>query len=348
VRTSSRTPIAEIRERTYKGRDAWWTVLLVDPLASRLVYLVHPYRWITPNLISVQAFLFGLGAAACFATAEYRWMALGALLFHLSFVCDCMDGKIARLNGTGSPFGAWLDYILDRIRVMTCAAALFGAQYAVTDNYWYLVVGGGVIFIDGLHHINALEISRVRAGMRNDLAAITQRVVDAESILIAAAELTPAQPVDATPAVVTDAATADDEAPPTAAEFLDPEPDFRSHFKPYVAIRGTILANRIRPNLISTIEMHMAVFIIAPLVGSIMAITLGVNAVLIVFDVGLCLSFFLNTKVFARRRVTALRRAESAEAKVEALALAETPESVTPITQSRGGASTMLSSALKS
>jgi phosphatidylglycerophosphate synthase len=26
----------------------------------------------------------------------------GAVLFHLSFVIDCMDGKIARLNGTGS------------------------------------------------------------------------------------------------------------------------------------------------------------------------------------------------------------------------------------------------------
>ncbi|MFL5286419.1 MAG: hypothetical protein ACJ8AW_36945, partial [Rhodopila sp.] len=29
--------LQEIRERTYKPRDAWWTVLLVDPLAARLV-----------------------------------------------------------------------------------------------------------------------------------------------------------------------------------------------------------------------------------------------------------------------------------------------------------------------
>ena len=59
-----RIGIKEIQERTYKKRDAWWTVLLVDPVAVRLVWLVAPYRWITPNRLSFTAFLMGLGAAA--------------------------------------------------------------------------------------------------------------------------------------------------------------------------------------------------------------------------------------------------------------------------------------------
>src|SRR3712207_8819073 len=56
-------------------------------------------------------------SAYSFWRAGYPWLLLGALLFHLSFVLDCMDGKIARLNGTGSPFGSWLDYVFDRLRV---------------------------------------------------------------------------------------------------------------------------------------------------------------------------------------------------------------------------------------
>src|SRR4051812_7619286 len=101
-----RSSLQEIREQTYKVRDAWWTVLLVDPLAARLVRLVAPYRWITPNLLTGLATLLGVASAACFLAPNVLaggrgWLVAGAALFHLSFVVDCMDGKVARLNGTG-------------------------------------------------------------------------------------------------------------------------------------------------------------------------------------------------------------------------------------------------------
>ena len=64
------------------------------------------------------------------------------MLFHLSFVIDCMDGKIARLNGTGSVFGAWLDYVFDRLRVLVCTVALMGGQYARTGDFIYVWLGG--------------------------------------------------------------------------------------------------------------------------------------------------------------------------------------------------------------
>src|SRR6187549_2047332 len=91
---AQRFTLDEIRTRTYKDRDAWWTVWLVDPLASRLVWLVAPYRWITPNRLTFAAFLFGVGAAACYWQQTWGWLIAGAVLFHLSFVIDCMDGKI--------------------------------------------------------------------------------------------------------------------------------------------------------------------------------------------------------------------------------------------------------------
>jgi phosphatidylglycerophosphate synthase len=162
-----RSSLQEIREQTYKVRDAWWTVLLVDPLAARLVRLVAPYRWITPNLLTVLAMLLGIGSAACFLAQDHWWLIAGAVLFHLSFVVDCMDGKVARLNGTGSMFGAWFDFMFDRLRVFMCAAALFGGQYARTGHIaflWTLVV---VTFLDLFRYLNSQQMAKTRQSMRD-------------------------------------------------------------------------------------------------------------------------------------------------------------------------------------
>src|SRR5689334_4348423 len=169
---ASRVALSEIRSRTYKQRDAWWTVWLVDPLASRLVWLVSPWRWVTPNLLTIAAFVVGLGSAAAFFQARhggYGWLLLGALLFHLSFVLDCMDGKVARLNGTGSVFGAWLDYVFDRLRVATCAVGLFGGAYNATHEFIYLWLALAVIFLDMFRYLNALETSKIKSDMQAKL-----------------------------------------------------------------------------------------------------------------------------------------------------------------------------------
>jgi phosphatidylglycerophosphate synthase len=162
-----RYSLQEIREQTYKVHDAWWTVLLVDPLAARLVRLVAPHRWITPNLLTVLAMLLGVGSAACFLAQDRWWLIAGAALFHLSFVVDCMDGKVARLNGTGSMFGAWFDFMFDRLRVFMCAAALFGGQYARTGHaafLWTLVV---VTFLDLFRYLNSQQMAKTRQSMRD-------------------------------------------------------------------------------------------------------------------------------------------------------------------------------------
>lgn len=116
--------LADVREHTYKRRDAWWTVFLVDPLASRLVLFTANRTSITPNQITAGAGVLGAGSAVAFALGTWPWLVLGGVLFHLSFVLDCMDGKIARLKGNGSVFGAWVDFVFDRVRFFVCMMAL--------------------------------------------------------------------------------------------------------------------------------------------------------------------------------------------------------------------------------
>jgi phosphatidylglycerophosphate synthase len=157
-----RDSLVEVRARTCKPLDSWWTVLLVDPYAVRLVRLVSGWPWVTPNRLTGLSAVLGLGAAAGFAGPGRWWPVLGALLFHLAFVADCMDGKLARLRGGGSPFGAWCDFILDRLRAMLCAAALMGGQYLRTGQVRYLWLVALVIGLDLLRYLNGGQVTQLR------------------------------------------------------------------------------------------------------------------------------------------------------------------------------------------
>ncbi|MEU2560001.1 CDP-alcohol phosphatidyltransferase family protein [Streptomyces longispororuber] len=173
--------LAEVRRVTQKKRDAWWTVLLVDPVATPLVRQTALRTRITPNQITWGAFLLGLGSAVCFAFGDWRWLVLGAVVYHLSFVLDCMDGKVARLTGQGSVFGAWLDFVFDRIRVMVCGVALMGGQYARTGDVVYVWLALAVVGLDTLRYINSLEIFKVRYTMRKQIKARVRAARRAEN-----------------------------------------------------------------------------------------------------------------------------------------------------------------------
>ena len=247
-----RTDLHDIRERTYKQRDAWWTVLLVDPFAVRLVRLVAPYRWITPNLLSGLAFVLGIGSAYCFAMQERWWLVAGAVLFHLSFVVDCMDGKIARLNGTGSMFGQWFDFIFDRLRVVLCAVALMGGQYDRTGDVAWVWLAAGVIGIDLFRYVNGSQMAKIKASMKAQLDVARGHVATVQ---------------------VTDDEGETDEPVPTYAP--------RS---PYERVRNALLRRRIRIHLFSGIEFEMTVFIIGPLIGFVFWTSVVAGALLLVFE----------------------------------------------------------------
>ncbi|MET8151013.1 CDP-alcohol phosphatidyltransferase family protein [Actinoplanes sp. NPDC049668] len=270
-----RSSLQEIREQTYKVRDAWWTVLLVDPLAARLVRLVAPYRWITPNLLTGLATLLGVASAACFLapcflSGDRWWLAAGAVFFHLSFVVDCMDGKVARLNGTGSLFGAWFDFMFDRLRVFMCAVALFGGGYARTGEIAYLWTLILVTFLDLFRYVNGQQMAKTRETMRADLA---------------------------------EAGGPAPRTAPDVAELMPPQ-------GPRARLRAALLRHRIRTHLVSGIEFEMAVFIIGPLTGWIIATSLVAGALLLAFELLLIVKLWRATRGFP----VALAKAQAAAA----------------------------------
>ena len=299
---AQRVSLDEIRTRTYKDRDAWWTVWLVDPVASRLVWLVAPYRWITPNRLTVSAFLLGIAAAACFWQQTWGWLIAGALLFHLSFVIDCMDGKIARLNGTGSVFGAWLDYVFDRLRVLVCTVALMGGQYARTGDFIYVWLGGLVIFLDMFRYLNALQMGKVKDEMRNRLAAAR-----GEAPAVFVEETGILHPTGKTAPELT---TATDKMG-VERPVVDVYGDFRNRFGAFVKVRNLLVRQRIRAHVISGIEFQMAVFIIGPLTHWIIGTTLAAAGLLVAFELLLIYKLWTATRSYTRHLAKAVADAEA-------------------------------------
>ena len=148
---------------TYKPRDAWWTVLLVDPLAGRLVRRTAGLGWVTPDRLTLAGFLLGLAAGGAFLQGTPGWLVAGAALYHAGFVLDCMDGKLARLRGTGSVLGTWLDFLLDRVRAVLCAVALFGGLFLQTGDARFLLAATGATFLALFGYLNGAETDKARA-----------------------------------------------------------------------------------------------------------------------------------------------------------------------------------------
>ncbi|MFB4297838.1 CDP-alcohol phosphatidyltransferase family protein [Actinomadura sp. NTSP31] len=302
----------DVRQRTYKARDAWWTVLLVDPLAARLVKFTANRTRITPNQLTVGALILGLGAGACFAAASWPWLLAGAVLYHLSFTLDCMDGKIARLKGTGSVFGAWLDYIFDRVRVLACAIALMAGQYAATGNVAYVWTALGVVFLDMLRYMDALEIYKVRQQMRATLIQTRQEAETLEAAVLRADGTMPdARDVGADLRSAEGALGADTEADEERVVGDDDRANaalqagFYKRFPWYIRIRNVLLRGRIRPHLISGIEFQMGVFIVAPVIaaivpGAIIPVVCVSAAGMLAFELFIIYKFWLSSRDYSR------------------------------------------------
>jgi phosphatidylglycerophosphate synthase len=112
---------------------------------------------LSPNSITALAGLIGLVAATGFGLGTYSAGVVAAVLFQLAAVIDCCDGEVARLTFTESPFGAWLDLVLDNIVHMAIFAGIAVGLYTTKigqDDEWVplalgvaAVVGNAVSFL---------------------------------------------------------------------------------------------------------------------------------------------------------------------------------------------------------
>lgn len=92
-----------------------WSARLIRPIAQLLGRL-----GLTANAVTVLGFLLTAAVAVVIATGRTQ---LGGVLLIFTLAFDAVDGTLARLMGTTSRFGAFLDSTLDR----WAEVALYGA-----------------------------------------------------------------------------------------------------------------------------------------------------------------------------------------------------------------------------
>ena len=126
-----------------KPVDSWWTVVAIDPIAIRLVPWLSRRSAVTPTRLTLTAFVLGLGAAVAFALDAH---VVGAILYEIRFLFDCLDGKVARHRGETSEAGGFVDVACDMLVVGLCYATLTAS--VIDDSSWErfpLIIGVGLV-----------------------------------------------------------------------------------------------------------------------------------------------------------------------------------------------------------
>ena len=133
---------------------------------------------LTPNMVSVIGLALSLFSAAAYAVAlnQPLWLLLATILLLASGFCDTLDGVLARNYQQATPFGGFLDSLLDR--------------YADAAVYAGVIIGGLCNPIWGLTALAGsllVSYSRARAeaaGVKMESVGLAER---AERMLILAA-----------------------------------------------------------------------------------------------------------------------------------------------------------------
>jgi phosphatidylglycerophosphate synthase len=116
-----------------------------------------------PNHVTGLSAAFSFAGIAAVALARPSWtlgLAVYAALV-LGFALDSADGQLARLRGTSSPVGEWLDHVVDCAKITALHAAVLISLYRFSDlpdplgEGWLLVplcfqLAAVLIFFGGL------------------------------------------------------------------------------------------------------------------------------------------------------------------------------------------------------
>jgi CDP-diacylglycerol---glycerol-3-phosphate 3-phosphatidyltransferase len=124
---------------------------IIKPLIDVLVrHRVHP------NLLTTLGFVATLGAGVAF---HQHYVRAAGFLILLGGFFDILDGRVARLTGLGSKFGAFYDSTLDRISEIV----VFMGILSLYNSYRQELGDVGMIYLVMLAMAGSLMISYTRA-----------------------------------------------------------------------------------------------------------------------------------------------------------------------------------------
>lgn len=157
-------------ENIPESGESWWEYIFLKPIINRLVWLFANYTNFTPNQITIIAFIFGLLSAYSFLNGKWYYLIIGSLLFEFSFILDYVDGKIARLKGMKSVFGAYLDISCDVVKYFFIILGIVYGQYILTKDISFFLYGYIYMFTELAFLANTyiIRFNQPEFGMNRD------------------------------------------------------------------------------------------------------------------------------------------------------------------------------------
>jgi phosphatidylglycerophosphate synthase len=124
-----------------KQSDGLWTKIALRPIAVPFTWLAVRLN-VRANTVSYLSAIFSIGGGVLFSMQGF-WLPLwGAILLNVFSVFDCVDGNVARVTKTASPWGGWADAVMGYVAYFSVFIASGVYVYLRTGWWWALVVAG--------------------------------------------------------------------------------------------------------------------------------------------------------------------------------------------------------------
>ncbi|AEF81443.1 CDP-alcohol phosphatidyltransferase family protein [Leadbettera azotonutricia] len=118
--------------------DGLWTRFVLRPLSIPVAWAALRLHF-GANGVSYISSLFSIAGGVLFSMNGF-WLPLwGAILFNCFSVLDCVDGNIARVTHTASPWGGWADAVMGFV-AYTCVFISTGIYVYLRGGCWLVLV----------------------------------------------------------------------------------------------------------------------------------------------------------------------------------------------------------------
>ena len=112
---------------------------------------------LTPNAMTLISFAITVASAYLVGSG---WLVAGGIVFLLGSSLDLMDGALARLTGTASPFGALLDSVFDRLgeAALFVGLAFYAIRGGASESFlpiFIITLFLALIFSQGVSYLRA-------------------------------------------------------------------------------------------------------------------------------------------------------------------------------------------------
>jgi phosphatidylglycerophosphate synthase len=119
--------------------DSIWINIFLRPVSFPISWLLLRFH-LSPSVVSyISAFICMAGGILFSLPGNYQLIGIGAILFNVFAVLDCVDGNMARVTGKAGPWGGWADAVTGYIAY---TMVFFGTGMWIfwKTDYWPVLI----------------------------------------------------------------------------------------------------------------------------------------------------------------------------------------------------------------